>query len=168
MTLSVPSGVFTKYQEACDWFINDSHIGQICTLIYPPKKIVCSNCTSLTGSSTSNVYRHGGPAPFRFGNCPLCGGNGYSEQEVTGSLRMRVYFSRKDWIRISGSSSIVTNNADAMGIGFLSDLSNLQKAIEIILVKDEINTKFRSKLLGSPQPHGFGKNRYFIAFFEAV
>lgn len=165
MTLTVPSALFDKYYEAANWMLTDDHIGRVCTLIYPPKRTSCTNCVRPAGSTVNSVYRHGGPAPFNFGACPLCGGNGYSEVETTATIRMRVYWNRRDWSTVI--SSIIFPDAEAMGIGYMTDLPNLLKAVEIKLVSQQAQTTKRYSLAGQPQPHGFGRNTYFIAFFKA-
>jgi len=165
MTISIPDGMMDKYYEACDFFIDNDYIGRACSLVYPPKRIPCNNCiVKPVGASTTNVYRHGGPAPFPFGDCPLCGGNGYSEIEVTDTIRMRVYWNRSEWIRIANNINI--DDAEAIGIGYMTDLPKLQRAIEILLVKDMTAEQYRTVLAGQPLPWGFGKGRYFAALFK--
>jgi hypothetical protein len=164
--LSIPSGVFNQYYEAVDWLINNNYTGHSCTLVYPPKKTVCENCTvNIIGGSSTNTYKHGGPAPFSFGNCPLCGGNGYHEEEVTGTLRVRIYWEKQAWKKYA---SVNIDDAEAMIIGYLSDLPNLIKANEIILINKQEYANIRMVLTGQPFPHGFGKDRYFIAFLKSA
>jgi len=166
MTISLPQGIIDKYNEACDFFINNDFIGRDCTIIYPPKKTPCVNCiVKPVGSSSTNVYRNGGPAPFNFGSCPLCGGNGYKEVEVTDTIRLRIYWNRAEWIKIAGSVNI--EDAESMIIGFMSDLPKLNRAIEILLPASQSGAQCRSRLIGKPTPHGFGRNRYFIAYMKA-
>lgn len=166
MTISISNDFWNKYYEACDFFLDDSHIGESCTLVYPSRKIACNNCvTSNIGGTSTNAYRHGGPAPFNFGSCPLCGGNGYHEEEITGTITLRIYWQPRDWIKVS---SISFPNADVQVIGYKSDLPNLRKANEVILLNDQTNTDWRMALAGEPFLHGFGKNRYFVAFLKRV
>ena len=166
MTISLPTGFIDKYTEACDFFINNDVIGRSCTVIFPPKRTACSNCiVRPVGTSSTNIYRHGGPAPFTFGKCGLCGGNGYKETEITDTVRLRIYWNRADWIKVG---NINIDNADVMIIGFISDLSKILKSIEILLVKDQTESTYRAKLIGKPNPHGFGRNRYFVAYLQGV
>lgn len=165
--ITIPNTLFEKYKEFCDFLLTDDNFSKTCTLIYPPIKTECNNCTiNMVGSSSVNVYRHGGPAPFSFGKCPLCGGNGYAETESTGSIRLRIYWSRKDWIKVVGS--IVLNDADVMVIGHLSDVKKFKQAIEIKLITDQQNAEYRTKLIGQPAPWGFGQNKYFVAYLKGV
>lgn len=164
--MQIPSTVFTQYYEACDLFIDNDHIGKSCTLYYPPKRVECANCTiSHFGGISTNVYRHGGPAPFYGGKCSLCGGNGFSEEEVTTTIRLRIYWNKRDWNKVN---NIQIPEADVMVIGYSADVVNFQRASYIILVagQDFIRQKF--ELACEPFLHGFGKSRYFIGFLKRI
>lgn len=166
MTFTIPSGTFDLYYEVCNELINNNFIGNSCTINYPPRRVSCDNCvTNHFGGHSSNVYKPGGPAPFNFGNCPLCGGNGYHEEVDTDTVRLRIYWQRKDWIKIA---SVVLPDADVQIIGFLTDLPKVRRAAEIILFDKVSNEQWKFALSGEPFPHGFGKNRYFVAFMSRV
>ena len=166
MTINIPSGLWDKYHEACEFFLDDDHIGRVCTVVYPPKRVECINCTKPVGTNSTSVYRHGGPMPFNFGSCPLCGGNGYKEIETTDSIRLRIYWSRTDWIRIA--TNLVGEDADAMIIGYMSDLSKVRKASNLLLAKDNNEASYRCSVVGKPTPWGFGRNKYFQAFIQGA
>lgn len=165
--VTVSSALWDTYKEFADFFIDDNNIGKSCTLVYPPLREACSNCVinSVSGGSL-NIYRHGGPAPFNFGACPMCGGNGYRETETTTTIRLRVYYNRRDWNRIVGNIQIP--DATAMVIGYLTDLTKLRQATEIRLVNEQSQNEWVMALAGEPFLHGFGKNRYFIAYLKRV
>lgn len=159
--INIPQGLFNKYNEAADCFIED--LGRDCTIYYPPKRIACVNCVNPVGMD-HNVYKHGGPAPFSFGDCPLCGGSGYKESEVTATIRLRIYWSRSDWIRIVGN--IVDKEADIMVIGYMSDVEKVKQATYILLASDNNESRYRATLVGQPLPWGFKRNRYFFALMK--
>ena len=169
MTLNVPQALFDKYYEAADFFIDNDNIGNSCTVVYPPKVVECDNCTtSMVGSSTSNVYKHGGPAPFNFGKCPVCGGNSLKQVESTDTVRLRIYWTKKDMARIAAYTnvgSVKVPDAVVMAIGYMDDLPKIKQAAEIIVVKNDAST-FRFQLESEPYPHGFGKNRYFVIYLK--
>jgi hypothetical protein len=166
MTIEIPRGLIDKYYEAADLFINSDIIGRKCTLIYPPKREQCTNCViKPVGASSTNIYRNGGPMPFTFGGCPLCGGNGYKESEVFDYIRLRIYWNRADWITKGKVLNI--EDAEVMAIGFMSDLPKLLRAIEIVLITNQ-EPKHRMVLTGKPHPHGFGRNRYFVAYMKGI
>lgn len=167
MTLNIPNSLFDLYREACDFLIDNTNIGKSCTIYYPPKKVSCSNCTtSVFGGSTQNFYRHGGPAPFSSGKCPVCGGTSVKEEEVTDTINLRIYWSRRNWIKIG--NVLQYPNADAQIIGYASDLPKLLKANNIKLINEQNYLDTRFKLSCEPFLHGFTKNRYFIGYIERV
>ena len=168
MVFSIASGIIDIYKEVADEFINNDLIGATCTLIYPPKKETCVNCVANTfGGSSTNVFKHGGPMPFNFGNCPMCSGDGFRETEVTASVRLRVYWNSKDWKNIS--VPIQVPDGSVMTIGFLADLPKITRANEIILIDKQSGFKhYRYALAAEPFPHGFKKDKYFMAFWTRV
>lgn len=166
MTINIPDAFWDKYHEACEFFLDDNHIGRACTIVYPPKREACINCVKPVGTTSTNVFRHGGPMPFTFGDCPMCGGNSYRETEVTDSVRLRVYWNRADWLKVAGS--IVVDDADLMIIGYMTDLPKVRKAANILLADDNNEADYRASLVGKPKPWGFGRNRYFSAFLKGA
>ncbi len=166
MAFSLPSGIIDIYKEVADELINNDLIGASCTLVFPPKQEECVNCVVNTfGGSSSNVFRHGGPRRFNFGNCPMCGGAGFKETEVTGSIRLRVYWDRTSWKNISVPIQVA--DGDVMVIGFLIDMPRLEQAQEVILIDKQSGfKKYRYSLAGEPFPHGFQKDRYFMAILR--
>jgi hypothetical protein len=102
--------------------------------------------------------------PFQFGGCPMCGGNGYKETEVTETIRLRIYWERADWIKVGGSINIP--DAEVMIIGFMTDVPKIIRATSILLAKDQDELVYSTMLVGKPLPHGFGRNRYFMAFVK--
>jgi len=166
MTINIPDGLWDKYNEAADFFIDNDYIGRLCTIIYPPKRTSCVNCIKPVGASTTNVYRHGGPMPFSFGGCPMCGDDGYKEVEYTDTIRLRIYWNRKDWIRIVGNIGVA--DADAMVIGYMADLPKFSQAVELLLASRQNEAEYRVVVAGKPSPWGFGRSRYFVAFVKGV
>jgi hypothetical protein len=163
--ITLPADFWIPYFEACDFFLDDRMIGKLCTLLYPPVKTECVNCTTTSfGGISTNVYKHGGPAPF-YGTCPVCGGNGFSEVESTDTIPLRIYWQKKNWIKFN---NIVAPDAEVQVIGYTSDLTKLLRANEIMLISDQTFIEQRYQLEGEPFLHGFGKGRYFIAFLTRV
>jgi len=161
----IPSGIFSIYYNAVDELINNNFIGKSCTIYYPPKKVSCVNCTvAHFGGTSRNVYRSGGPAPFT-GSCPMCGGNGFKEEETTDTLRLRIYWERKFWIK---QGNINLDDAEVMTLGFSSDLTKILRMNEILLVNEQNFIRDRYSLAAPPFMHGFGHNRYFVAYLKRV
>jgi hypothetical protein len=166
MTISIPASLKDKYYDIMNnLFLTDNFYSRICKVYYPPLRVPCDNCTTAhLGGVSTNVFQHGGPAPFSNTDCGICGGNGYKEQEVTDTVRLRIYWNKKDWIKVG--DSIVAANSDAQIIGKIADLSKVSQANEIILVSEETALEIRMKLNGTPFYHGFGKNQFFVGYLK--
>jgi hypothetical protein len=120
-----------------------------------------------TGSGMVNRYLHGGPMPFTFGSCPMCGGAGFKALTQTATIQLRLYFSPKDWRKLG--ISVNKPESSVVVIGYMSELSKLKRANHLLLVSDiqKYNT-WKYQLASEPLPHGFQKDRYFIATLEQI
>jgi hypothetical protein len=160
--IALPQSIFDKYNEFADYMLANDNFSRLCTLYYPPIKESCSNCITL-GSTSNNVYQDGNPAPFSFNGCNLCGGKGYREKDITSTIRLRISWRYKDWIKVG---NINIPNAACQVIGYASDLKKLLTCKFIRLSSEENLLEQDFKLSGKPAFHGFGKTRYFIAYLE--
>lgn len=159
MTISIPQNLFDLYNSAMDTFLENDNFSRLCTIVYPSTRIPCGQCN--VGSP--NVYSHGGPALFGNENCTECGGRGYKESEVTDSIRLRIYWNKKNWI-LGGAG--VIGSASVQVIGYISDLPKLIRADSVILVSENHESETTYRISGEPFYHGFGKNRYFVTYLE--
>lgn len=177
MAITIPSTFWDKYYDVCsNIFLTDNHFSRLCKIYYPPIREECANCTTQwMGGISKNVYQHGGPAPVINTGCSNCAGNGYREKEVTDTIRLRIYWDRKNWIKpassfispeLSKSSSIVAGDGVAQIIGKIEDLSKLLNANDIVLVHEQKEMECRVKLAADAFYHGFGKNKYFVSFVQ--
>lgn len=162
----LPDNLFTEYYNIVDELITNTNIGKACTLYYPTTKTVCPNCRTVRlASGSSNIYKDGGPVPFTQGFCPYCGGAGMLEAENTESINLRVYWNKRDWIKVG--NNIQVPDAEVMTIGFLTDMTKCLKARYVNLVSEQANlVNYKFILVGEPFPHGFGKSRYFAAHWK--
>lgn len=163
----IPSALLTEHEWLADSLIDS--IGTNCKLVYPPIDSQCPNCVwSVEDNRSANIYKIGGPISFQdFTICPYCGGEGRLTKSDTETVKLRVYFNPKDWQNIG--MSIVSPQGHAQIIGYLTDLPKLEKAKEVILNSDIDQVKdLRCIVVGEPQPWGFKRNRYFIAFVKRV
>lgn len=164
MSINIPQNIFDTYNQYADYLLENDNFSRVCTLYFPPIKESCASCVSLAGTS-ANVYQHGGPGGFSFNSsCEMCGGNGFREKEVTDTMRLRIYWRQRDWIK---QGNITIANVACMIIGKISDLPKLMQCKEIELVSEETTLLNRYILAGQPFYHGFGKTRYFIAYLKS-
>lgn len=162
----IPDDLFDAYYEAVDEFITNDFIGKPCKVFYPPERLACDNCKVVKlASGSSNQYKTGGPIPFTHGVCPYCGGIGYKETYVSDDIRLRIYWSKRDWSKLALNVQIP--EAEVMTIGFLTDITKCIRCQYIQLVSDQTAlAKYNFVLAGEPFPHGFGKDRYFVAYWK--
>lgn len=157
MSISVPTRLFDMYNETMDMFLSNDNFSRLCTIIYPSLKTPCTQC--VTGGN--GTYSHGGPALAGNDNCAFCGGVGYKDSEVTGSIRLRIYWNKKNWI--TGQPAQISD-AVVQVIGYTVDLPKLLRADSILLVSEQKELEQSYRITGDPFYHGFGKNRYFVAY----
>jgi hypothetical protein len=165
MAITIPSGVFTKYNELGDAMI--SNFGVRCNLIYPEKRIECTNCTLIGfGGRSTSIYKAGGPLAFTTGMvCPLCEGGGFKTTENTEKIRLRVYWNRKDWVDVGFQVDVPDNVIQT--VGYMTDLPKIEKA-KALSVHETIagygTMKFTRE--GESYPHGFKQDRYVVTFWR--
>lgn len=162
MTFNIPQGIFDKYEEVCDYFLTSNEFSRLCTLYYPPIRIPCDDHPF---TQEGNIYQHGGPAPIGGEPCVYCGGQGYKDKEVTETIRLRIYWNKRKWVQ---TATVVAADAEVQVIGLVSDLSKLMQADSVELVTEQRNVNAMYRMTGHPFYHGFGKDRYFIAYLKKV
>ena len=160
-TFEIPGSVVSSHEYIADALIAGP-TGQDCQLIYPvTKNAVCPNCIySPRQKRSSNIYKTGGPIPFEnHTTCPWCGGEGRSSREIKESIRLRVYWNRKDW---TISPPVENPDTSAMIIGYMYDLPKLEKADRILLNKRvSVYKKWLFEREGEAVPWGLAQDRYF-------
>lgn len=163
----IPSGIFDEHEWIVDEFI-DGETGRNCLIKYPPKPTQCDNCLldPSTGRS-SNIYNDTGPIAFSDHSlCPRCGGIGRLELPSTDTIRLRVYWDPRSWIKIG--VSLAVPESSCMTIGYISDLHKLEKMTSIVINSDiQGIRRYEMQRAGEAVPHGF-QRRYFIQYFERV
>jgi hypothetical protein len=121
MPISLPPEFFAIYNEAVDNVWSRS-----VTLVYPEIREECPNCT-FNGMRSNGVYKANGPYPFENGFlCPYCEGAGYKMIQQTEDIKVRIYYSQKEWVKIGPQVSLP--NAAAQIVAKLTDLSKIQQS----------------------------------------
>lgn len=160
----IPSSIWDLYNDVADDFINDN-FGEDCVLVYPPNQTECPNCiVDLIGRKSSNRYKSGGPYYFQNGMiCPYCNGEGFYNNEPTETIKLRVYWSPKDWVKTGTTLAIPDGSIQI--IGFLSDLPKVMQAASIkVINKNDAHMTLSFVRIREPFYHGFKKNRYFTMY----
>jgi len=160
-SFTIPSSVISSHSYITDALIS-GNTGQDCQLIYPvTKNSVCPNCIySPRQRKSSNIYKTGGPVPFEnHTTCPWCGGEGRSSRAVKETIRLRTYWSPKDW---SITGPVEDPDTSVMVIGYIYDLPKIEKADTILLNKDlSAYRKWICEREGEAVPWGLSQDKYF-------
>lgn len=159
---------FKQYYNTVDELLDSDYTGRIVKIYYPARRIECTNCVfnPMPGGGSTNVYKSGGPVPFTIGNCPVCGGKGFKEEESTENIRSRIYWEHKDWRKIANTTEIPDGRV--MIISYMSNLSKVKRGDSFRLYQDiEHQNYWDYKLALEPTPHGFG-SKYFKAFLDRL
>lgn len=164
MAISLDPRLFDIYNDTVENIWNREII-----LIYPEVKQECPNCT-FTGFRSNGVYKTGGPIPFEEGfPCPWCEGAGYKMVEVSDTIKARVYYSQKEWVKIGPQVQLA--NAAAQIVANMDYLPKLQQCKYCIPhyypnIDSYNNQKLRR--ISDFYPQGFLQNekRYVVTFWE--
>tara|TARA_Y100001937_G_scaffold32893_1_gene46874 strand:+ start:19896 stop:21422 length:1527 start_codon:yes stop_codon:yes gene_type:complete len=167
-SFEIPGSIFSSHETMADLLI-DGPTGQDCQLIYPStKNSICPNCIySPRQKKSSNIYKEGGPVPFQNHTiCPWCGGEGKSSRAVKEDLRLRVYWSQKDW---SVFGPVENPDSSVMVIGYIYNLPKLEKCDRILLNKNlSPYRKWICERSGEAVPWGITQDRYFAQMLSRV
>lgn len=154
-----------------DLLINeqDGGLGKTCLLVYPPKSIPCENCliNPTTGKSIGR-YRHGGPAPFKQGRCPLCQGEGRKSSEATEEITFGVNWDVKTFVFPIQNIDLRVPHGFVQTKGYLKDAPKVLKADHLVIqlpIAPYLRQKF--KLEGEPvDTSNIVQGRYFYALWR--
>ena len=157
MAITIPSAVFTKYQEFADGMI--SNFGITCQLVYTEKiEEITDTVPRAKQRRSLNVQDRNDPAGFARGS------KKFKTIENTEDITLRVYWNKKDWVKVG---EIQIPDGSIQTIGYLTDLPKLNKAKALIANKD-VNgyEEYRFVKAAEPIPYGLQQNRYVVCFWS--
>lgn len=168
MSFSLNSSLLDKHQEICNYLL-DTFAYKNCRIIYPQKWNECPNCQLDidTGQSTG-IYKTGGPVTFtNYTICPMCNGEGRFSVNESETIKLRVYFNKRDFIKIEKGAGIVIDADTIQIIGYMADLPKLERAQELVVDTNvEGYKQYSFQPLSAPLPWGFRHNNYFVQFWK--
>lgn len=155
--VSIPSGVFTKYNEFADAMIAD--FGVNCQLVYTEKIEEISESIPRPKQRRSlNVQDRNDSSGFSRGT------KKYKTVENTENIKLRVYWNKKDWIKIG---DIDVPDGSIQTIGYLTDITKINKAKALIVNTDvDGYEEYRFEKTAESFPWGFKQNRYVVCFWS--
>jgi len=158
MPINIPESVFTKYYDIIDSTINDI-FGIDCKLVFIEKVEEISNTfDNIPYNKSVNVHRRTSDNYKR-------GEKTFKEVEKEETIRLKVYWDSKSWIKVGGDVVVPDNSIQT--IFFASDLDKVMRA-KYLLVHDNIEQlrHFKFTKFGEPFPMGLRQNRYFGCFWQ--
>ena len=156
MTIDIPSGVFSAYEDMADAMI--THFGVPCQLLYTDKvEVVSQTLDTVKQRRTMSLSNQGGD--YSRGSVT------YKNVDVVENITLRVYYTKKEWQKI-GSFDLA--DGSIVCIGYLSDLPKLNKAHTLVVSTDVGLEDWRFQKAGEPFPWGFKKRRYLASTWKRV
>lgn len=160
------------FNFAIDSLLENNALSLPCKIIYDNQlnNIYCNNCIFDNISLlSSNIYKPGGPIPFPDGGvCPVCVGQGQIKNSNTNSetIYLAFIFDSKYFLNIN-SKVINIPDGSVQSLCNIELLQKLKNASEIIFDNNLSNIDhFRYERASSPEPLGFGDNRYILTLWK--
>lgn len=158
--ISLPTSVRNTITVAIGNVIDT--LGKECKLYYPPKLIPCVNCTGTNG-----VWKTGGPMPFAFGVCPLCGGQNVKTEEATTTITMTLDWNPQKYLYLLQSTDVRNPKNLILSRGFIADMPKVAQCDHMKILNIDNYKHFNFRLVGEPvDPHNIAQGNFFMAFWE--
>lgn len=145
-------------------------LGRSCTLYYPPIQESCDNCIyDPIGNKSSNKWLHGGPMPFDFGMCPVCGGVGTRAISQTENITMQFNFNAAQWKKMP-IPNIQLVDGLVLSKGLIGDYPKVRNSIYMEAALDLNNlVNLRYQLYGEPlDVYSICRGKYFTTFWKRI
>ncbi len=164
--LPMDASWITLMEDSLDDLIYN--FGKDCLLVFPAVQTECPNC--IFDNSTrrsSNKYKPGGPKPFTFGICPVCGGAGIiTSSSANQPIRIIVRWNVSDFKLQPGYIDAPFNIIETEGL--ITDLSALlQSRVLIVNLPFTPYVKAIYNLHSEPiDPHAIAKGKTFVCHWK--
>lgn len=160
MSIKIDQSVFDKYFEIIDSTIDD-YFGVDCILVWVEKvEVIDNSFDNIPDGRSVNPHRRP-KGPHKRNN------KTFKEVEKTDKIKMKVYWSEKEWINPGGNIVIPDNSVQT--VFKFDNLSKVQRAKEVIIhdAIDELK-ELRYQMAVDPFPVAFKKQRYWACFWSKV
>lgn len=154
--LSIPSGIFTKYEEAMTLIGGLSGFGIPCSLVYDESVEETTGVPQVKQRKVMNL--EGGSSFNR-------AGTSFKSIETTEDITLRVYWTKKDFKKMgyleAPDNSILT-------IGSISDLPKINRCKALLVQTDKTgNVEWRFVRSSEPEVHGLTSNHFICLWGRA-
>lgn len=160
MTMTLPSGLFSKYSEVADMMLDLSGFGVQCKLVHTDKiQEINSGVPVSKQKKVMNLQQISPDNSFARSE------QSFKTVEVTENITLRVYWTQKDFKKIS---NINLPDGSIMTIGRYSDISKINKSSFLIIQTAKTgHEEWRFEKSGEPAIHGLDNN-YVICYWKRV
>lgn len=157
MAINIPKAVFDKYKEFADAMISD--FGVTCKLVHLDQiQEISENVPRAKQKRSLSIQDRSDPTAFARGS------KKFKTVETTEDITLRVYWGKKDWIKVG---DIDVPDGSVQTIGYLSDITRINKAKSIIINSDNDGIKEYTFVKAAEAfPFGFKKDRYAVCFWK--
>lgn len=143
-------------------------LGRNCLLYYPPIQESCNNCIyDPIGNKSSNKWLQGGPQPFDFGLCPVCGGAGTRAISQTETIKMQFNFNAAQWKKMPIPQIQIVDGL-VLSKGLIEDFPKICNSIYMDAALD-LNglVTLRYELYGKPiDVYSITQGNFFVTFWK--
>jgi len=158
MPINIPESVFDKYYDIIDSTITNI-FGIDCELVFTEKvEEISDSFDNIPHNRSINVHRRSNTDYKR-------GEKSFKEVETRETIRIKVYWDSKSWIKVGGDIVVPDNSIQT--IFFASDLDKIMRANYLHVHKNiEELRDYKFTKFGEPFPMGLRQNRYFGCFWQ--
>ena len=151
----IPSGLFTKYDEYAQHFLDD--FGTTCTLVYPETITTTTNVPNIKQKKTLSLNPVDDFAR---------GSQSFKTVDQTESIRLRLYWDKKGFQKLG---NIVIPDGAMAAYGLISDLYKVERAKELIVHPNSspAHREWRFTKFAEPIIYGLSQKE-FISYWVRI
>lgn len=161
MEYRIPSGTVTELITAWQSLADQSYeiFGSDCDIIYLDKTVSVPQTptSNIPPFNSINAKKKSAPNEYQYNS------NIIKTEEVSERIRVKIYWTEKEWRKIFGSIVVPENHV--VILSKLIDVAKLNKSIKMRFVDVNGNTYYFTRT-NEAVPHGFQKDRYAYSIWS--
>jgi len=136
-----------------------------CKLVYPPIQTACNNCVyDPIGAKSANIWLTGGPIPFDFGICPVCGGEGSHAVAQEEIIPLQFNMNAAQWLKMPIPKVQIVDGL-ALCKGKTENLPKVRRAAYMVV--NLLSSDWRCELYGEPiNIDSIVQGKFFVCFWK--
>ena len=159
--VSIPSGVFTKYNEFATAMLDaDSGFGVECKLVHTDKiEVVTKSVPSFRQKRVMDIQSMNPDSGFGRGT------KKFKTVETTEDITLRIYWDEKDFKKYG---NVNMPDGSVMAISNYSDISRINKAVFLLVQTSKTgHEQWKFEKAAEPTVHGLN-NSYLMSYWKRV